>query len=241
MLIKVRAVVLHCQPYNDTTQIVHLYTEDYGRVSYLASKATGKRSSLKNAFFQPLSLVEIEAEHRASRSLQRIKDIRSLYAFTGLVTNPFKSTIALFLAEVLYRSLRESERNPVLFDYLYRSVQFLDLCEEGLANFHLVFLIKLTRYLGFYPNVEGQRPGWYFDLHGGCFVAVRPPHNAWLTPSQAEEFVKLMRISFENLPAFRFDHRERVEILNQMMNYYRMHLTEFPTIRSLAVLQEVFA
>lgn len=240
MLVKVRAIVLHCQSYNDSTNIVHLYTEDFGRISYLATKTHSKRSSLRSAFFQPLSLVEIEADHHANRSLQRIKEVRSIFPFTGIPVDPVKNTLALFLAEVLYRSLREAEKNPALFDYLLRSVQLLDLCEKGLANFHLVFLIKLTRYLGFYPNVEGQRPNWYFDLQGGSFVPTRPFHNAWLSPEQAVGFASLMRMSFDNLHAFRFDHRERVEILNQMMNYYRMHLTEFPTIKSLAVLQEVF-
>jgi DNA repair protein RecO (recombination protein O) len=240
MLIKAKAIVLHCQSYNDSTNIVHLYTEDFGRISYLVTKSHSKKSSLRSAYFQPLSLVEIEADHHGNRSLQRIKEVRSIFPFTGIPTDPVKNTIALFLAEVMYRSLREAEKNPSLFDYLLRSVQLLDLCEKGLANFHLVFLIKLTRYLGFYPNVEGQRPNWYFDLQGGCFVQMRPFHNAWLSPEQAEDFAQLMRMNFENLAAFRFDHRERVEILNQMMNYYRLHLTEFPTIKSLAVLQEVF-
>jgi DNA repair protein RecO (recombination protein O) len=240
MLVKVNAIVLHGQSYNDSTNIVHLYTEDFGRMSYLVTKSHSRKSSLRSAFFQPLSLVEIEADHHANRSLQRIKEIRSIFPFTGIPMDPAKNTIALFLAEVLYRSLRESERNTALFDYLLRSVQLLDLCEKGLANFHLVFLIKLTRYLGFYPNVEGQRPNWYFDLQGGNFVPTRPFHNAWLSPEQALGFASMMRMNFDNLHAFRFDHRERVEILNQMLNYYRMHLTEFPTIKSLAVLQEVF-
>ena len=240
MLIKVKAIVLHCQSYNDSTNIVHLYTEDFGRISYLVTKLHSKKSSLRSAFFQPLSLVEIEADHHGNRSLQRIKEVRSIFPFTGIPSDAVKNTIALFLAEVLYRSLREAEKNPTMFDYLLRSIQFLDLCDKGLANFHLVFLIKLTRYLGFYPNVEGQLPNWYFDLQGGCFVQMRPFHNAWLSPEQATDFAQLMRMNFDNLAAFRFDHRERVEILNQMMNYYRMHLTEFPTIKSLAVLQEVF-
>jgi DNA repair protein RecO (recombination protein O) len=240
MLIQVKAIVLHCQPYNDTTIIVHLYTEDFGRMSYLATKSRSRKSSLRSAFFQPLSLVEIEADHHGNRSLQRIKEIRSICPFTGIPLEPEKNAIALFLAEVLYRSLRETEKNPALFDYLLQSVQLLDLCEKGLGNFHLVFLIKLTRYLGFYPNVEGHHSNWYFDLHGGCFVPTKPVHNAWLTPAQATDFVQLMRMSFDNLSAFRFNHHERGEILSQMLNYYRMHLTEFPTIKSLAVLQEVF-
>jgi DNA repair protein RecO (recombination protein O) len=240
MLIKAKAIVLHCLSYNDTTNIVHLYTEDFGRMSYLVGKPRTRKSSLKNAFFQPLSLVEIEADHHGNRSIHRIKDIRCIYAFTRIPFDPTKNAVALFLSEVLYRSLRESEKNTSLFDYLCRSVQWLDLCEKGVGNFHLVFLIKLTRYLGFYPNVENQQPNWYFDLQGGCFSPTRPMHNAWLTPAQASDFARLMRMNFENMAAFRFKHDERVEMLRQMLNYYRLHLTEFPTIKSLAVLQEIF-
>jgi DNA repair protein RecO (recombination protein O) len=241
MLLKVKALVLHCQSYSDTNDIVHLYTEDFGRISYLAGKSRSRKTSIRNAYFQPLSLIEIEADHHANRGLQRIKEVRTLYPLNGIVTDPVKNAIALFLAEVLYRSLRESEKNLVLFDYLLRSIQLLDLCQEGLGNFHLVFLIKLTRYLGFYPNVDGATTGWYFDLQGGCFVPSRPFHNAWLNPEQSQGFVQLMRINFENLAAFKFNHHERIELLRQILNYYRMHLTEFPSIKSLDVLQELFS
>ena len=240
MLIKIRAIVLHSFAHNDTTNIVHMYTDEFGRMSYLARNMHSKRSNLKSAFFQPLSLIEIEADHKGNRQLQRIKDIRCLYTFTGIPFNPAKNAVSLFLAEVLYRSLRETEKNPVLFDYIFRSIQFLDSCEKGLANFHLVFLIKLTRYLGFYPNTEELHPRWYFDLLNGVFVPSRPLHNAWLTPEQAVGFEKLMHINFDNMPAFRFEHHQRVEVLRQILNYYRLHLVEFQTIKSLNVLQEIF-
>jgi DNA repair protein RecO (recombination protein O) len=240
MLIKIKAIVLHCLAYNDTTNIVHLYTEEFGRMSYLATKTHSKKSNLKSAFFMPLSLVEIEADHKGSRNLQRIKEIRSIYNFSGIPYEQAKNAMSLFLAEVLYRSLRETEKNLPLFDYLFRSIQYLDLCEKGLANFHLVFLIKLTRYLGFYPNVENQQPHWYFDLQGGCFTPTCPTHNAWLAPGAAENFTILMRMNFDNMQAFKFERHQRVEILRQMMNYYRMHLTDFPSIKSLNVLQELY-
>lgn len=240
MLLRIRAVVLHCQPYNDATNIVHLYTEDFGRMSYVAAKSRNRRSCLKNAFFLPLSLVEIEADHKGSATLQRIKNIRSLHPFSGIPFQPEKNAVSLFLAEVLYRTLRETEKNTPLFGFLFQSVQFLDLCEKGLANFHLVFLIRLTRFLGFYPNVEERRPGWYFDLHGGSFTPIRPLHNAWLNPVEANFFARLLRMNFENMAAFPFERRQRTEILRQILNYYRMHLTDFPSIQSLSVLQELY-
>jgi len=88
--------------------------------------------------------------------------------------------------------------------------------------------------------MEGQRPHWFFDLHDGAYVSTRPLHNAWLTPDQADEFSLLMRMNFDNMQAFKFERHQRVEILRQMLNYYRMHLTDFPSIKSLGVLQELF-
>ena len=241
MLIKTRALVLHCLPYNDNTNIVHLYTEEHGRSSYLVSNSKSRKSMLKRAYFLPLSLIEIEADHKGSRQMQRIKNVQCLYAFSGIPFDQTKNSISFFIAEVLYRSLRDTDKNNSLFEYLLQSVQLLDLCDKGLANFHLVFLIKLTRYLGFYPNLEGRAPGWYFDLAGGVFVATCPIHNAWLNSSDAERFARLMQINFENMSAFSFDHNQRLELLRQMLNYYRMHLTDFPAIKSLDVLQEIFS
>ncbi len=240
MLIKTSAIVLHCQPYGDNTYIVHLYTRDFGRVGYMARLVSGKRTGIRRALLQPLTLVEIQADHKANRQLQQLRDARTLSSVGNVLCDVGRTTVSLFLAEVLYRSIRETERNPNLFEFLSRSIQLLDLCEKGLANFHLVFLIKLTRYLGFYPNLEGQQPGWFFDLYGGEFVPHQPLHNAWLNPVESALFAKLMRITYENMGAYAFNHHERMELLRQMLNYYRMHLTDFPAIKSLDVLEEVF-
>ncbi|MDP4278617.1 MAG: DNA repair protein RecO [Bacteroidota bacterium] len=240
MLVKTKALVLHCLPYSDSASIVHLYTEEFGRMSYLVRLPKSRKAVLKRAFFQPLSVLEIEADHKGSRQLQYIKEAHCLYPFTGICSDVGKSTIALFLAEVLYRSLRDTEKNPVLFAFLCQSVQLLDLCDKGLANFHLVFLIKLTRYIGFYPNMESQRSDWYFDLQGGVFVASRPAHNAWLSPEEAAFFARLMDINFENMSTYQFGHHKRTDILHQMLDYYKIHLVDFPAIKSLEVLEEVF-
>jgi DNA repair protein RecO (recombination protein O) len=240
MLAASNAIVLHCLPYSDSNHIVHLYTEEFGRMSYMVRLGKGKQAGLKRALFQPLSILTIQADLKGSRQLQRIKDATTFYPFGSIPFDVTKSSIALFLAEVLYRSLRDTERNPVLFEFLIRSIQWLDLAERGLANFHLVFLIKLTRYLGCYPNLESQREGWFFDLQGGVFVPNCPPHNAWLNPTDAQAFARLMQITYDNMWAYGFEHGQRVHILRQMLDYYRLHLTDFPGIKSLDVLEDLF-
>ncbi|MCK9301533.1 MAG: DNA repair protein RecO [Bacteroidales bacterium] len=239
MLVRSQALVLHQIPYSDAFSVVHLYTREFGRQAYLLTR-NHKNSRLRQSLFQPLSLIEYEADHKGSRELQRIKEARCLYAFTGIPMDPVKNAIALFLSEVLYRALEESDSNEALFEYLVQSVQILDLCKQGTANFHLVFLIKLTRYLGFYPNLDENAPGKYFDLQAGTFCSLRPFHNAWLSPEDAQGFAVLLRINFENMPAFRYDRHQRQRILRQTLDYYRLHLSDFPRIKSLEVLQELF-
>lgn len=239
MLVKSQAVVLHQIKYNDSDSIVYLYSKDFGRISYLVANRR-KKSALSQALFQPLSIIEYEGDHKMNRELQRIKEAQSIYAFQSIPFDPDKNIISLFLSEFLYRVLSEADANPMLFDYLVQSIEILDLCQKGTANFHLVFLIKLTRYMGFYPNTEDNHPGWYFDLQAGVFSPACPPHNAWLSPSDAQNFARLLRMNYENLYAFKFDRHERVALLKQMLNYYRLHLVEFPEIKSLSVLQSLY-
>lgn len=239
MLVRSQALVLHQIPYSDAFSVVHLYTRDFGRQSYLLTRSR-RNKKLRQSLFQPLSIIEYEADHKGSRELQRITEAGSLYAFTGIPMDPAKNAIVLFLSEVLYRTLEERESNPELFEYLIKSVEILDICSEGSANFHLVFLIKLTRYLGFYPNLEEQLPGSYFDLQAGTFCALKPMHNAWLSPEETEIFAELLGTDFENMHTFRCDRHQRQRILRRSLDYYRLHLVDFPKLKSLDVLQALF-
>lgn len=241
MLIKTQAIVLHSLPYSDNQWIVHLYTEDFGRVHYMATLSRNKGSQMKRALFQPLSIIEVVADHKGSKQLQRLKEARMVYPCYNLCQDMRKNAISLFLAEVLYRSARENQADSNLYHFLSHSIQWLDVCTNGVSNFHLVFLIKLSRYYGFFPNLEGLEEGKYFDLQGGAFVASQPLHNAWLKPTDAQAFAGLMRINYENMSAFKFQHGQRLHLLRQMLNYFRIHLVDFPEIKSLEVMEEIFS
>lgn len=239
MLVKSQAIVLYRIRYSDADSIVHLYSRDFGRIAYLV--ANHRRNRVVNpAMLQPLSIIEYEAEHKGSRTLQRLKETHSLYTFKGIPSDPAKNGISMFLAEILYRVLNEAEASESLFQYLTQSIELLDQCEQATSNFHLVFLIKLSLFLGFHPNMEENHPNWFFDLQAGCFTPARPPHNAWLTPADARLFAKLMDIRFDNMHLYAFSHRQRTDLLRQILDYYRIHLSDFPEIKSLAVLQECF-
>lgn len=240
MLVKTRGIVLHVIPYNDKYAIVHIYTEVFGRAAYLVSRSRGKKSSVSKALFMPLSVLEMEVEHLNKRDLHRIKEARLCYPQSELFCNPLKNVLTLFLAEVLFRVVKETEPDERLFDYLYQSIQLLEYADQGIANFHLVFLLGLLHYLGIFPNVEAEKEAVYFDMLNGEFVRQIPMHRHYLDQDESRIFARLLRIRFENMSLYSFSRQDRVLIINRIFEYYRLHLPEFPEIKSLSVMQSLF-
>ena len=127
-----------------------------------------------------------------------------------------------------------------LFDYVVNSIQWLDGQEDRFANFHLVFLMRLSRFLGFYPNLEDYAPGDYFDLRESVFCSLPPLHRDFLQPEDAEKVQLMMRMDYPTMHLFRMSHQERNRFLDVALTYYRLHLTDFPELKSVAVLQELY-
>lgn len=231
---------MHTMPYNDRYSIVYMYTERFGRVTYLIARSRGKRSALSPALFMPLSVLDMEVDHKNNREFHRIREAKACFPVAELSCHPVKNVIALFLAEVLYRVVKESEPDAALFDFLYQSVYLLELTDKGIANFHLVFLLRLLHHLGIFPNTDTYAEGSYFDLSNAVFTRSVPMHKYFLSADESRIFAGLLRISFENMHAYRFSRTERVTIVEQILQYYRLHLPEFPEIRSVAVMQSLF-
>ncbi len=240
MLHKTRGIVLHSIAYNDRSSIVYMYTEGFGRVSYLVARNRGKKSAVSKALFMPLSVVDLEVEHLNKRDLQRIKEAKSSYPQVAVSCDPVKNVLALFIAEVLYRVVKETEPDPKLFTFLDDSIRMLEYSEHGIANYHLVFLLHLLYYLGIYPNADSYREGALFDLQNGIFINQIPMHRHYLQQGESLVFARLLKMSFENMGVFSFSRQDRVDIIHRIIEYYRLHLPEFPEIKSLAVMQSLF-
>jgi len=240
MLQKTRGIVLHSMKYNDNSNIVEIYTELSGRASFLVNLPRSKKSAVKSVLFQPLSIIEMEADYRPTSNLHRVKEAKSYYPFSSLPYDPYKSAIALFIAEFLYRAVREEVENRPLFAYLVHSIQWLDEQDKGFANFHLVFLMRLSRFLGLYPNLEDYHDGNYFDLLNACFTIKKPFHGSFIEPDEASRLVKLMRMNYDTMHLFAMNRVERSRCLLIINDYYRLHLPEFPALKSLDVLKELF-
>lgn len=241
MLQKTKGIVLHTLKYNDTSIIVDIYTELSGRASFLVAVPRSRKAAVKSVLFQPLSFIEFEADYRPNATLYRVKEAKSFYPFSSIPYDPYKSAMALFLSEFLYRAIREEAENRPLFAYLQHSIIWLDECREGFSNFHLVFLMRLSRFLGLYPNLEDYHAGDYFDLLNACFTSIRPQlHSSYINPEDAGRLRQLMRMNYETMHLFGMSRAERTRCLTTINDYYSLHLPDFPVLKSLEVLKELF-
>jgi DNA repair protein RecO (recombination protein O) len=217
-----------------------MYTEAFGRVSYLVARSRGKKSRVSKSLFMPLSVLEMEVEHQNKRDLHRIRETKLCFPLAQVFCDPVKNVMALFLAEVLFRVIKETGADTRLFEYLLRSIRILELAEKGVANYHLVFLLHLLSYLGIFPNPESYTEGCYFDMQNGLFTDCIPEHRHYLNREESSILSLLFKISYENMSLYAFSRRERVTILSRILSYYRLHLPEIPEIKSIAVLQTLF-
>ena len=153
MICKTEAIVLHSIRYGDSRLIVYMYTREHGRLSFIVSVGKSGRSSMKKQYFQPLTPLAVEADVRPQQQLQRLRGAELLCPSLSLLSEPGKLAIALFIAEFLYYALRGEQQDHRLFDYIRSSLEWLDKRQGRYANFHLVFLMRLSRFLGFFPNL----------------------------------------------------------------------------------------
>ena len=232
--------MLHSLKYGETRLIVDMFTRSYGRLSFIVSLPKSSKGKMKKQFFQPLTILEIETDVRPKLQLQKLSDVRLLHPFSTIPFNPHKLSIALFIAEFLYYALRSEQQNVLLFDYVTDSIQWLDGQDSRFANFHLVFLMRLSRFLGFYPNLDDYAAGDYFDLRESVFLSAPPVHRDFLYPQEAEKVQLMMRMDFATMHLFQMSHTERNRLLEVALSYYRLHIPDFPELKSLSVLQELY-
>jgi DNA repair protein RecO (recombination protein O) len=240
MLTNSQAIVLHAFKYGESKLIVDLFTRQSGRLSFIVGLPKTQKGRLKKQFFQSLSLLEAEYDERPKVQLQKLKDVRLSLPFVSIPYDASKLSISLFLAEFLYHALKGEQQNQPLFDYVWYSIAWLDGRTDSVANFHLVFLMHMSRFLGFFPNLENFREGCYFDLRAAAFCAEVPVHRDFLLPEEASRVEMLMRMDYPTMHLFRMSRQDRRRLLEVALLYYRLHLPDFPELKSLAVLEEVF-
>lgn len=239
---KSEGVVLRAVKCTNGTTILDLYTSAMGRMQCSIGKRGGAHNKGYGMTTMPLSVLNIEYEVHHTAPIQRLKEWRLAYTPTETPFHPFKGSIALFVAELLLRTVYEQEANPTLFAFIKQSVIALDQCQRGVANFHLVFLMHLAHFLGIYPNLTTYEEGKLFHLEEAEFIAttLSEGNPLYLGTAEAKALVQLARLSYRTMHLFAMNREQRNRSLALMMDYYRIHLPGMGELRSIEILQQLF-
>lgn len=241
MLHKTSGIILHTTNYSDTSLIVKMYTQHFGLQTYMITGVRSKRSKNKASLFQPLAQVDLEVKNSERSSLQRVSELNIHYHYTSIPYDIIKSSIALFINEIMVKSLKESHPDEALFFFLKNSLTILDLQQDNCANFHVCFLVGLSRCLGFYPQGQYSQSTPVMDLREGRFIDHYPSHPDYLDPAQSRLFYSLMNTGFDSLTSLQISRAERRQLLNTLILYYQLHISAFSSIKSLEILEEVIS
>ena len=240
MTSKTSGLVLRSVKHSDKSFIVTIYTRDFGRISYIVYGAGRKKSTVKPACFLPLSIIEISATHHPAKDIQQLNEARIAHNLSGIFASPIKNAITLFIAELLFKTLKHPDPEPNMFDFLKEAVLTLDQNEVGVANFHLVFAMQLCRYLGIEPNGEYATSA-YFDLMNGVFVKNKPLHSHFLSTEATKAFASLLNLTFDEMHTLNLSRNKRNELLEHLLEYYKLHIPDFHGLNSTSVLHEIFS
>ena len=235
MRISTRAIVISALRYQEKSLIVKCFTKSSGLKSYFVQGASSSKNR-KIAYFQPLTILEIEAVHKNNGTLEQLREIRLAVPYETVASDIVKSSVAIFVAEVLHHAIREEETNEDLYEYLETAMVWLDQHSET-ANFHLILLLEITKFLGFYPEVTHIGAS-HFEMVEGVFTNY--PGVSCLTDSQTHLFKRLIGLRFSGSQKM-FSSSERQTLLRILLDYYALHLDGFREPKSLEVLKEVFS
>jgi DNA repair protein RecO (recombination protein O) len=237
MLVKTKAIVISSLKYQEKSLIVKCITYSDGLKSYFVPNAfAAKKSNQKIAYFQPMSILEIEVNHKNKGTLEHFKEIKLAHGYQSISNNIIKSTIVMFLSEIIHHSIHEEEKNESLFNFLESALLWLDAHEE-ISNFHLILLLELTKFLGIYPDTS-EYELTYFDTKEGIFSLFQGTNC--LSEHETFLFKKLIDLKFDSDQKV-FAGIERQILLKILLDYYAVHLDGFKKPKSLDVLKEVFA
>jgi DNA repair protein RecO (recombination protein O) len=234
-----RGVVLGTIKYGDKGVVVQMLTSSHGRQSYMVQGLGSRRGHSKLALFQPLFALEFEGLESPRMQMHRLGEVHNGIVLQSTPFDIKKSTIALFMAEVLHRLVKESEANELLFDFVWGSIEALDAATEGVANSHLWFLSHLCRLLGFSPGNEYMPDAW-FNIAEGLYTLQEPPREYRISQENALILRDMLECDVRYIAEIGLNRHQRVEFLSALVRYYGYHLDTINSVQSIRILQEVF-
>lgn len=241
MLHKTRGIVLKTTLYSESSVIVQVFTDKFGIQSYLINGVKKPKAKIPINILQPLHLLDMVVYHKMNTQIQRVAEARPSPVFRSIPYNVIKNTIVQFLNEVLYKSIRQQNVDETLFNFIYNAISWFDETDEPSVNFHLAFLLKLSRFLGFAPHSQTRNDQKYFDLQEGDFTSVIPVHPYFMDKVDADWFLLLFNTPFEKIFEIKLDNTTRRFLLDKILVYYTLHTASFGQIKSHQVLEEVLS
>lgn len=240
MLHKTRGIALKTTNYTDNSVVVHVFTEIFGMQSYLLKGARKPKARIAANLFQPLHILSLVVYHKEGKGLQHMTEARPDPILKQIPLDMTRSAIAIFLNEVLYKVLRHQSPDAFLFGYLQQAILRLDEMDQHLSNFHFIFLIKLSRFLGFLPLHQPKQQKPYFNLVDGVFTSILPSHRHVLQEPHSGFLLELLQSDFEESHRIKMLKDDRKHLLEKLLEFYRLHTENFGQINSLYILEEIF-
>ncbi|MDP1620882.1 MAG: DNA repair protein RecO [Bacteroidales bacterium] len=237
MLHSTKGIVFHSLKYSDTSVIVKIYTELFGIQSYLLKGIRSPGSKIKPGLFQSLTLLDLVVYHKEKRSLQMVKEVRLAHVFKTIPQDIRKSSLVLFINELVYKSIREEEPNPELFAFLWKTCRQLDETTESVSCFHIHFAIGLCRHLGIFPQTNYSEKKQIFNLREGLFQSHIPEHPHYLDPGNSLLFYSLLKTCNQHFTAA----QNFTPLLETILLYYKLHLPGFRDVQSHHILHDALA
>ena len=239
MIQKTRGIALKVTNYSESSIVVHIFTEHLGMQSYLVNGARKPKAKLHSNLFQPLHLLEMVVYNKNTNNLQRIKEAQAIPSLTEIPFDILKGSVAMFLNEVVYKVLMHQSSDPYLFNFIHTSIHWLDKTDQPIQNFHLSFLMQLSKYLGYLPTITQERKP-FFDLMDGIFTDIAPAHSYVLQDPHTQIFYDILTTPYELAHTLKVRREDRMYLLNQIINFYKLHTENFGSVHSLLILEELF-
>lgn len=240
MLEKTKAIVLHTTRYGESSLIVQCLTEKWGRQSFLMKGVRKSRKNNRSNLFQPLFLLDLDVYYKSNRDLQWIKEVSMILPMNSLQQDMTKRTQALFLTEVLSKTLQEEEQNIELFQFLEASIEYFEALEKALASFHLLFLFQFAKYLGFRPQSNYSEHRKYFDLNLGSFTENSNSTDLLREAELGSYWNTCFTNSYEEIDKAIINQEGRNIFLDSLLAFYHFHIDNLREIKSVEILRTVF-
>ncbi|MEL6988943.1 MAG: DNA repair protein RecO [Bacteroidota bacterium] len=238
MLNKSRGIVFRSMKYSETSVICDIYTEENGLNSFIVSGVRKKKSKIAPGLLQIMSLVDIVAYFGEKKKLYRIKEIKSAKVYQEIPFNIFKSAVGQFITEISRSCVKESEKNKVLFEFLFESFVYLDQTKHSLKLFHHSFMLQLSRFVGIEPNYNYSPNTPFFNIKEGQFEEKKDSLDS-LDLENSIFMHTLMKTPIESSHLLDIPKSNRQILLNHLIQFYQYHIENFNTIQSHKILHEV--